>query len=329
MEYRQLGNTDLKVSAIGFGTWPIGGTHYGPVDEEQSIRAIERAVEVGITVFDSAPTYGRGHAEELLGKVLAPHRKDVVLVTKCGMTWDPNEPALGGPSQRDSSQAQILRSVEDSLRRLRTDVIDVYLVHWPDPNVPLDETMRTMEDLRQSGKVRYIGVSNFRVDHMRECMRYATLNANQVSYHLFDQRQAPDVFPFCQQNGIGVIAFGSLAHGLLTGTFSTNTSFVDWDWRSKGTVFGQKLFNPGNFEKNVKVVDNLKEVAQDLNVSLPSLALNWSLRHPAISVALVGTRTPEEVDANLEALGWKIPQEAMERIDHIMEGAAGTTCILP
>jgi len=219
--------------------------------------------------------------------------------------------------------------VERSLKLLQTDYIDVYLVHWPDPAVSLDETMRVMEALRQSGKVRHIGVSNFRVDQMRECLRWAKLNALQVGYNLFDRRQEPDVFRFCLEQDIGVMAFGPLAHGLLTGTFNNDTTFVDWDWRKSGNVFGQKLFTAGNFRRNLEVVDELKDVAKKDNVSLPNLALAWVLRHPAVSVALVGTRTPYEVEVTEGALGWKLSSETLERIDRIVDGAAGITWILP
>lgn len=329
MEYRRLGSTEIQVSAVGFGTWPIGGTHYGPSDEEQAILAIQKALEIGINCFDSAPTYGRGHAEELLGKALGSRRKDVVIVTKCGMTWDPNEPRLGGPSMLDSSPAAIHRMVERSLKLLQTDYIDVYLVHWPDPAVPLQETMRAMEELRQSGKVRYICVSNFRVDHMRECLRWAKLNVLQVGYNLFDRRQEPDTLPFCLNQDIGVMAFGPLAHGLLTGTFTSDTTFVDWDWRKSGNVFGQRLFTADNFRRNLEVVDQLREIAEERNVSLPNLALGWVLHHPAVGVALVGARTAYEVETTQGALGCKLSPEDLERIDRIIGGAAGTSWILP
>lgn len=329
MEYRRLGSTGLQVSAVGFGTWPIGGTHYGPSDEKQAILAIEKALEIGINCFDSAPTYGRGHAEELLGKVLGPRRKDVVIVTKCGMTWDPNEPRLGGPSMQDSSPATIQTMVERSLKLLQTDYIDVYLVHWPDPAVPLEETMLAMEGLRQRGKVRYIGVSNFRVDQMRECLRWATLNVLQVGYNLFDRRQEPDTFRFCLEKDVGVMTFGPLAHGLLTGAFNNDTTFVDWDWRKSGNVFGQQLFTAANFRRNLEVVEELKDIAEGGHVSLPNLALNWVLRHPAVCVALLGARTPYEVEAAQGALGWKLSANVLERIDRIMDRAAGTSWILP
>jgi hypothetical protein len=219
--------------------------------------------------------------------------------------------------------------VHRSLKLLQTDYIDIYLVHWPDPAVPLEETMHVMEGLRQSGKVRYIGVSNFRVDHMRECLRWAKLNVLQVGYNLFDRRQEPDTFRFCLEQDLGVMAFGPLAHGLLTGAFNKDTAFVDWDWRKSGNVFGQKLFTADNFARNLEVVDELKGLAEQRNVTLPNLALSWVLRHPAVSVALVGARTPYEIEATQGALGREFSPEVLNRIDRIMARAAGVTWILP
>lgn len=330
MEYRHVGRSELVVSAIGFGCWPMGGTQYGPVDDEEVTRAIQRATELGITCFDTAPVYGYGHAEKLLGRVLGQWRTSVVVVTKCGITWDPDaDPKI---SRRDSSRASMLDGpggLHASLRRLNTDYIDLWLVHWPDVNTPLQETMETLVEARDAGKVRYVGVSNFGAAKIQECLHHAPLIANQVGYNLFDRRWQLEVFPLSRAFGVGIMAYGSLAHGLLTGTWTDGTTFVEWDWRSGGTAFGQQLFTPENLPQNLKVVARLKELAGRKGVLLPQLALAWALRNPVVSVALVGARKPEEVEENVGAMRVRFDDAELAEIDEIMQSAAGLAEAVP
>jgi aryl-alcohol dehydrogenase-like predicted oxidoreductase len=310
------------VSALGFGTWPMGGDRYGVIEDAEAIRAIHRAIDGGVNCVDTAPAYGSGHAEEVLGRALAGRRDKVILVTKWGLAQDPETKAY----RRDISRANLLREVEVSLGRLRTDVIDVYLIHWPTESTPFEEAFRAMDDLVRAGKIRFVGVSNFTVDQMERCRAVRPVDVLQVGYHLFDRRMEPEVFPYCQRHGIGVMGYGTFAHGLLTGTFTAETRFDSApDWRAKGIIFGQPIFTPENLKKNVAVVERLtREVAAPRGVPASQIALAWVLRNPVISVALIGARTPAEVEQNLIGAGLRLTDAEVAKIEDIVRGAAGT-----
>ncbi len=323
MECRFFGPTDLKVYALGFGLWPIGGvtSHgYGTVDDDQAKTAIRRALDLGITLFDTAPAYGNGRGEQILAEALGSRRKDAIIVTKCGVPWSDEKKTW----VRNSSYEEITTSAEASLRALNTDYLDLLLIHWPDPETPFEIPMRAFADLMAAGKVRYVGVSNFSKEQILECLKYGSLAAHQVGYNMFDRRMEPEMLPFCQEKGIGVMAYGSLAHGLLTGTFTRETTFGEKDWRARGNLFGLPLMAPGNFEKNLEVVEQLKGVARDAGRSVVQLAVAWVLRNPAITVALTGARKPEEIEENALAVDWKLSKAEIDKIEEIMKGAAGT-----
>lgn len=320
MEYRAFGKTGIQVSAMGFGTWPMSGDRYGSIEDTEAIRAIQRSLDVGVNCVDTAPGYGAGHSEEVVGEALRGRRQDAILVTKCAITVNPNGP---GPL-RDASRANIMREIDDSLRRLGTDYLDVYLVHWPDPNTPYEETARAMDDVVKAGKARFVGVSNFTVEMMQRWMTVRPVDVLQVGYHLFDRRMEREIFPFCRENGIGVMGYGSLAHGLLTGAFTPETTFDENDWRGRGVFFGQPILKGQNLGTNVGVVERLKrEVAEPRGVPISQIALAWVLRNPAVSTALVGARTPSEVDQNLAGVELKLTDAEAERIDQIVQDAAG------
>src|SRR2546421_7693271 len=268
MEYRALGSSALRVSAVGFGCWEMEGPFYGHIGTGEVNRAVHRALELGVTVFDTSPGYGNGRSEEVLGGALHGRRAEAVVVTKCGQYWSGERGWY-----RDSSRATILRSIDGSLRRLQTDYVDLLLIHWPDTALPFEEAMAALNDLVQAGKARYIGVSNFRSDQLRTCAALAPLVANQVGYNLFDRRWEREMFPTAGSLGVGIMAYGPLAHGLLTGAFTPQTVFEPADWRSLGDVFGQPLFTPENLARNLGVVERLKGVAQDVGTTLPRLAL--------------------------------------------------------
>jgi aryl-alcohol dehydrogenase-like predicted oxidoreductase len=298
-----------------------GGERYGAIEDAEAIRAIHRALDAGVNCVDTAPAYGFGHAEEVVGQALDGRRDGVVLVTKCGLAWDPGSPAI----RRDTRPASLEAEVDRSLRRLRTDAIDVYLIHWPNAETPLAESFSALDRMVRAGKVRFVGVSNFTVEQMEACMRVRRIDVVQVGYHLFDRRMEREVFPYCARHGIGVMAYGPLAHGLLTGAFTAATRFAEPDWRAKGVAFGQPIFTPENLARNVLVVDRLRrEVAEPLGVPVSQVALAWVLRNPVVSTALVGARTPAEVNANLAGARLVLTETDVARIDAIMAQAAGT-----
>jgi aryl-alcohol dehydrogenase-like predicted oxidoreductase len=317
MEYRNFGNSTLKTSVIGFGTWELGGG-YGAIVKEEAVAAIHRAMDLGVTLFDTAPAYGYGRAEEVLGKALGARRKDVIVVTKAGIGWTEE-----GKGVFDGSRKAIMLGLEGSLKRLGTDYIDLLVVHRPDVNAPLPEIAEGLQEARRSGMACYVGVSNFTDVQLKECMKAGPFVANQVGYNLFDRRME-ETIDFCRANGIGVMAYGSLCYGLLTGTLTKDSfSSEDRDWRKGGTTFGQALFKGDNFIKNLKVVEQLKGVARSLGKSLPQLAVNWVLGNPGITVALTGCRRPSEIEENVGATGWSLSEDDMARLESIMKGAAG------
>ena len=238
MEQRVFGNTDLTCSAIGFGTWEMGTTQYGDIDIEDAVRAVQMAIDHGITLYDTAEVYGPNTSEELLARGLGKRRKDIVLVTKVGFVFH-DDPSIRGDAAiagRDASIANITEHTEGCLKRLNTDYVDLMLIHWPDHKTPHEETMAGLEALKAAGKIRHYGVSNYTVPMMEACQNHGRLTANQVGYHLFDRRMEAAVLPYCLEQGIGFMAYGSLGFGLCTGALSPETKFVDWDWRSSGVL---------------------------------------------------------------------------------------------
>jgi aryl-alcohol dehydrogenase-like predicted oxidoreductase len=316
MEFRQFGRTSLKISAIGFGCWEIGGT-YGRVDESQFQRAVSQAIDSGVTCFDTAEAYGMGVSEEALGRALGSRRNDVVIATKFGVGYEEM------PNRRDSSRERVLASIDKSLQRLRTDHVDIYLVHWPDPLTPLDETMCALDDIVRQGKARCIGVSNFRLAQIEEAMRLRRIDVVQYAWNMFDRRMRAEIFPYCAAQQIGVMAYGSLAYGMLSGTFHAGMQFEESDWRSKGGMLGslnlfRTLFGPEHFPRNLAAVEELQRLATKYGKSLPQFALCWTLGNPVVGTALVGFRTSAEVTENLGALGWEISNADMAEIDAIL-----------
>jgi myo-inositol catabolism protein IolS len=313
MEYRPFGRTGLNISAIGFGCWEIGGT-YGRIEEAAFQRAVATAIDSGITCFGTAEAYGMGVSEEALARAVAGRRNKVVIATKFGVGYEEM------PNRRDSSRARVLAS---SLQRLRTDHIDIYLVHWPDPLTPLDETMEALDDIVREGKARYIGVSNFRLSQIEAAMQLRRIDVVQYAWNMFDRRMRTEIFPYCAAQQLGVMAYGSLAYGMLSGTFHAGVQFVESDWRSKGGILGslnlfRTLFGPEYFPRNLAAVEELKRLAAKYGKSLPEFALRWTLTNPVVGTALVGFRTPGEVNENLGALGWEISNADMAEVDDIL-----------
>jgi aryl-alcohol dehydrogenase-like predicted oxidoreductase len=315
VEKRPFGRTGLQVSAIGFGCWEIGGG-YGQIEESEFARAVGRALDLGVNCFDTAEGYGFGASERALGRALGARRRDAIVVTKFGMGYRDK------PKLRDASRGRVMASIEKSLQNLGTDVVDVYLVHWPDPQTPFEETMRALEDVVRQGKVRFVGVSNFKTDEIAACMRVRRVDVAQYGWNMFDRRMQRDVFPYCREHGIGVMAYGSLAYGLLTGTFTQNVDFGSDDWRARASKMGSiklfdTLFGPECFPRNLRAVEELKAVAARHGKSLPQLALRWGLSNPVVSTALVGCRTVAEVEDNVGALGWSIGDTDLAEIDAV------------
>jgi len=262
-------------------------------------------------------------ADELLARALGAERSRVVIVTKCGIPFVPEEKKFG----RNSTYAHIVESAEESLQRMKTNYLDVLLIHWPDPSTPIEETMHALVDLQHSGKVRYVGVSNFSVPQVEQALASCPLAVQQIGYNLFDRRREGEL-PWLREHGIGVMAYGPLAQGLLTGTFTANTTFQEQDWRATGRGFGLPIFERENLIRNVAVVDQLKSLARENGRSVAQLAIAWVLRRSEVTTALIGARKPSEIDDSAHAADWRLSPADLARVEEIMRGAAGSAAAI-
>jgi len=313
MEFVSILGTNLKASRIGVGTWAMGGWMWGGSDEEESIRTIRAALDKGINLIDTAPVYGFGHSEEIVGRAIeeSGKREQVILATKVGLEW------RDGNVFRNSSRERILSEIEDSLRRLRTSYIDIYQVHWPDPLVPIEETAETMSLLYRQGKIRAIGVSNYSPQQMEQFRAAAPLHSDQPPYNLFERQIEQDVLPFALQNRISTLTYGSLCRGLLSGRMKPDTQFDGDDLRKV-----DPKFQPPRYAQYLLAVARLDHFAQEnYGKRVLDLAIHWTLDQPGVSVALWGARRPEQLAPVDRAVGWKLSADALRMIDQIVREA--------
>jgi aryl-alcohol dehydrogenase-like predicted oxidoreductase len=312
MEKRKFGNTDIEVTPVGLGTWAIGGWMWGGTDEAQSIDTIHRAVDKGIGLVDTAPVYGFGRSEEIVGKALANGRRDqVALATKAALNWNDDQDKVW----RDATASRIEREVEDSLKRLQTDRIDIYQIHWPDPKTPMEETARALEKLYQAGKIRAIGVSNFTPSQMDDLRKSVPLHSLQPPYNLFERGIEQDILPYCRDNGIATITYGGLCRGLLTGKMREDTQFTGDDLRKN-----DPKFQGDRYRQYLNAVAELDQFARErYQKNVLALALRWLVDQPGVTTALWGARKPEQLDPVEEIEGWSLDNEAMATIDGILE----------
>ena len=316
MEYRHFGNTDITVSAIGLGGMDYrvpnaGGTNgYG----QDMVEAISRAIDLGITCFDTAATYGGGDSERMYGRALGPRRKDVVLITKCGIGY-PGRPESQG---RDSRREPVIASIDESLQRLRTDYVDVYLIHLPDVTTPFEETMDALDNVVQQGKARAVGLCNVNMDQIKECQKTRQVDVVQCGFNMFDRRMDREIFPYCQEQGIGVMAFAPLGFGILSGIFTMDTKYRDNDTRAVSRPeWDGGIYTDEAYERNLRLVDDLRAIAAKRGKTMPQLALRWVLSNTAVSVAPIGTHTVAEVEENLGVLEWALSAEDLRQIDEV------------
>jgi aryl-alcohol dehydrogenase-like predicted oxidoreductase len=309
MERAEIPGALLQVSRVALGTWAIGGWMWGGTDEAESIKTIRAAIEHGINVIDTAPAYGFGRSEEIVGKALAEAglRSKVLIATKAGLEWQ------GGRVFRNASRARILREVEDSLRRLRTDYIDIYQIHWPDPLVTIEETAETMQTLFEQGTIRAIGVSNFSVQQMERFRRIAPLHVLQPPFNLFEREIEADILPYCRKNKIATFGYGALCRGLLSGRMRVGSKFEGDDLRRTDPKFQQPRFG-----QNLAAVERLDHLAQQrFGKRVIHLAVRWVLDQ-GITTALWGARNPAQLLPVEEVSGWQLDASAKAEIDRIL-----------
>lgn len=313
MEYTELGNSGIEVSRIGLGTWAIGGWMWGGTDESASIETIRHAVGKGVTFIDTAAVYGMGASEQIVGRALTRHglRDDVVLATKCGLEWSDDHQKIW----RNATRQRIEKEIDDSLRRLGTDRIDLYQLHWPDPATPVEETAQALDDLRQAGKIRAVGVSNLDAAGVRAFSSLADLHSNQPPLNLFERDAADNILPTCAELGVGTVTYGALCRGLLSGRMRRDRRFEGDDLRNNDPKFQQP-----RLDQYLAAVDALDAFAREhYGKDILALALRWTLDQPGHSVALWGGRTPEQLEPVNVIDGWSLDAAALAEIDRILD----------
>ncbi len=310
MEYRSINGISTKASRVGLGTWAIGGWMWGGSDERESVRTVRAAIDKGITLIDTAPVYGFGRAEEIVGKALAEAgaRGRVIIATKTGVEW------RNGAVSRNASRERILREVEHSLKRLQTTYIDLYQVHWPDPLVPIEETAAAMNELVKQGKVRAIGVSNFSPAQMDRFRTAANLATEQAPYNLFERQIDRDVLPYVRENSITTLVYGPLCRGLLSGKLKLDSQFTGDDVRGV-----DPKFQPPRYAQYLHAVAQLDEFARaNYGKRVIELAVRWALDQPGVDVALWGARQPDQLEPIENLEGWTIDADARKAVCQIV-----------
>lgn len=315
MQTRQLGNSDMHITPLGLGTWAIGGGNWemawGSQDDDASIATIHRALDLGINWIDTAAVYGLGHSEEVVGQALKGRTDRPYVFTKCSLVW--NEQREVTSSLKEQS---LRREVEDSLKRLQTDTIDLYQIHWPNPEPEIEEGWSTLAKLQSEGKVRYIGVSNFNVEQMHRAQKIAPITSLQPPYSLVKPDAENDILPYCKEQNIGVIVYSPMMSGLLTGKMSQEriTNLPEDDWRKR-----DKNFQEPRLSRNLKLASLLQEIGFPYNRSTAEVAVAWTLGNPAVTGAIVGGRSPEQVDDIVGAAEFRLSDSELEQVKKFLQ----------
>lgn len=312
---RTLGNSDLQLTPIGFGAWAIGGGNWefgwGPQDDTESIAAIHRALDLGINWIDTAAIYGLGHSEEIVAKALKSSRHKPLVFTKCSMRWHPDRSIY-----RSLKAESLAEEIENSLRRLGVETIDLYQVHWPDPPDQIEEGWATLARFKEQGKVRHIGVSNFNAEQMRRAEKIAPITSLQPPYSMLRRAIEAEVLPFAQTHNIGVINYSPMVSGLLTGKMTAErvAALPADDWRRRSV----ELKEP-RFSKNLRLVELLRQIGSGHNVNPGVVAVAWTLHHPAITAAIVGGRNAQQVEGIAPVLEFRLSEEEYGKINAFLE----------
>ncbi|MXN92537.1 aldo/keto reductase [Flavobacterium sp. Sd200] len=315
MEYRKIGNSDLELSAITFGAWAAGGWMWGGTERNGSIEAIRKSYDEGVTSIDTAPIYGQGDSEEIVAEALEGISRDKVqIITKYGMRWDLAKGTLAMKSQDNSGKdidiykysgrESIIKECEDSLRRLKTDYIDLYQIHWHDVTTPIQETMETVAELIKQGKVRYAGVCNYTAEQVAEADKYVNIISDQVPYSMVKRDIETELVPYALENVKSIIAYSPLERGLLTGKMKPGYTFETGDHRAN--VY---FYKDENLKRVNGFLDKLRPLAAEKNATLSQLVLRWTIEQPAITVALAGARNAEQSVQNAKAINVKLNKE--------------------
>ena len=310
MRYKHVGNAGIDISALAVGTWAIGGQQWGDVNEKDSIDAISAMIDGGVNLVDTAPIYGNGHSEEVVGKALENgYREKVFLATKFSISNDENGAVINNGSYENA-----IWECEQSLKRLNTDHIDIYIMHWPDPATPVEVTMRALADLKKSGKIRFIGVSNFDRNLIEEAQKVVRIDFLQPPYSMVEESQK-ELLAWCETQGIGTMTYGSLGAGILTGAIR---ELPDWEENDFRYTFYDYFKNP-KFSKIMELLKVMDKIAQVRNKPLAQIAINWSTQKSYVSTAICGVRDPQQAYENCATFDWELTGEEMELIDSEIE----------
>jgi len=315
MQTRHLGNTDLELTTIGLGTWALGGAgweySWGPQDDRQSIETIHHCLDVGVNWLDTAPVYGLGHSEEVVGKALKGLSQKPIVATKCGRTWKENE-ELAFDLTPDGLRDQL----ENSLRRLQIETIDLYQIHWPVPDEQLEEAWGTLSNFVKEGKVRYLGVSNFSMNQIKRIMDIHPVASLQPPYSIIVNKAEKDLLPFCGEHDIGVVCYSPMYKGLLTGKMTRErlNNLPDSDHRTRDPQFREPLF-----KYNLALVEGLRGIAENRGVSVAQIALAWVLRRPEVTSAIAGGRKRKQIEETAAAGDIELTQEEVGVIDTLIK----------
>lgn len=321
MEYRQLGQSDLQVSAITFGAWAIGGWMWGGAERSDAIAAIRASIDEGVTSIDTAPIYGQGASEEIVGEALQGISRDKVqILTKFGMTWEGNKGALAFKSQDNNGKDidihkyagrdSVIKECEDSLRRLRTDYIDLYQIHWPDVTTPIEETFEAVLRLQEQGKIRAAGVCNYNVEQMKQADKVISLASNQVPFSMVERSIEKELVPYCMEANKGILAYSPLQRGILTGKIKADHVFGEGDHRPS-----TRFYQPDNISRINAFLGLIKPLAEAKNATLAQLVIRWTIDRPGITVALVGARNAGQATQNAQAAKIKLSPEEISFIN--------------
>lgn len=325
MEYRQLGDSNLTISVITFGAWAAGGWMWGGTERTGAINAIRASYDLGVTSIDTAPIYGQGDSEEIVGEAIKGIPRDKVqILTKYGMRWDLAMGDFGFKSQDSAGQPidvyryagkeSIIKECEDSLKRLGTDYIDLYQMHWPNKTTPIEESMEAIQRLIEQGKIRQAGVSNYSVEQMQQAETVVNLASNQVPFSLLNQGIRETLVPYCLENEKGILAYSPLERGLLTGKIKPNHQFAEGDHRST-----YRFFKPENIVQTDNFLEKLKPLAQQKNATLSQLAIRWTIEQPGITAALVGARNAEQATQNAQAINIQLSADDLAFINEQLQ----------
>ena len=323
MEIKKLGQTDVKVTELIFGAWAIGGWMWGGSDSKEAVRAIETAIDNGMTTIDTAPIYGFGLSEELTGKAIKGKRSKVQILTKFGMVWTEKKGQYFFQSKDNrgkdidiykySSKDRVISDCDESLKRLGTDYIDLFQIHWPDATTPVAETMEALSILIKKGKIRAGGVSNYSVDLMTEAEEKITLASDQVPYSMVNRGIEKDIVPHCIENKIGILAYSPLQRGLLAGKIKPGHKFNEGDTRPSTMYYKEP-----NLSRIIAFTEKLSKIADERNVTLSQIVLNWTVRQPGITCALAGARNSQQVLENVKATQFHLSDEEINNINRLL-----------